>query len=215
MNRPFNFLVIALAAAPAFAGSIAVTLSGNFGTPSSGSSVFDNQNYSINFLIPDPSLPSSITCCLAQISATYNVNALLAVPGLGLAISDPVQVQYNNQLPLGQWINIAIFTGLPVGDFMLLTPFQINSGALWNGLADGLGTPVINALNAAPGSGIWHLEQNTPNMGPIPIAVYSNGPMTLTAAAAAPPAQVPEPAPVWLLAAALLGLPVYRHRRRA
>jgi hypothetical protein len=62
----------------------------------------------------------------------------------------------------GKWLNIFTFTGLPMGDFMVLSPFQINSGELWNGLAGVLGTPVITPLNAAPGTGLWHLEQNTP-----------------------------------------------------
>ncbi len=200
MCRQFSFLFVALAAAPAFAGPIAVTLSGNFGAPQGGSSVFDNQSYSVNFLVPDPSSPSATTCCFAQISATYNVNAHLGAPGIGLSLDNAVQVQYNSQLPLGKWLNIFSFTGLPVGDFMVLTPFQINSGELWNGLAGALGTPVITPLNGAPGTGVWHLEQNTPNMGPIPIAVYPNGAMTITAVA------VPEPAPAWLLAAALVAL---------
>jgi hypothetical protein len=201
MNRQFSLLFIVLAVAPAFAGPIAVTLSGNFGAPQGGSSVFDNQNYSVNFLIPDPSSPSATTCCLAQISsATYNVNAHLAVPGIGLALDNAVQVQYNSQLPLGKWLNIFTFTGLPVGDFMVLTPFQINSGELWNGLAGALGTPVLTPLDGAPGTGVWHLEQNTLDRGPIPIATYPNGAMSITAA------EVPEPTPVWLLAAALLAL---------
>jgi hypothetical protein len=207
MCRQFSFLVIALAAAPAFASPIAVTLSGNFGAPQGGSSVFDNQNYSINFLIPDPSSPSATTCCLAQISATYDVNAHLGVPGIGLALDDAVQVQYNSQLPLGKWLNIFSFTGLPVGDFMVLTPFQINSGELWNGLAGALGTPAITPLHGATGTGTWHLEQNTQNRGAIPIAVYPNGRMTITAAP-----QVPEPTPAWLLAAGLLAWAVSRQK---
>jgi hypothetical protein len=60
---------------------------------------------------------------------------------------------------------------------------------LWNGLAGALGTPVIARLDNPPGTGVWHLEQNTPNMGPIPIAVYANGAMS-----------------VWLHAGALLTL---------
>ncbi len=200
MCRQFGFLLIALTATPAFAGPIAVTLSGNFGMPQGGSSVFDNQNYSVDFLIPNPSSPSATTCCLAQISATYNVNAHLGVPGIGLSLDNAVQVQFNSQLPLGKWLNIFAFTGLPVGDFMVLTPFQINSGELWNGLAGALGTPVISALNGAPGRGVWFLEQNTPNMGPLPIAVYGNGAMTITAG------EVPEPASAWLLAVAVLVL---------
>ena len=192
-------------AAPALASPISVTLTGNFGAPSSGSSVFDNQNYTISFVIPDPSSPSAVTCCLAQISAGYNVTALFAAPGIGLSLDNSIQAQYYSQLPLGQWLNLGNFTGLPVGDFMLLTPFQINTGQLWNGLAGALGTPSINLLNAAPGTGTWHLEQNSTG-GPIPIAVYQNGTATLTAQA------VPEPALVWMLGGALLGIWVLRRR---
>ncbi len=131
MKAPAGWVFIAIAAsaaAPAFGGPIAVTISGNFGAPQGGSSVFDNQNYSIQFLIPDDGSPSSSTCCVAQVSVTYDVIAHLAVPGIGLAVDDAVQAQYNDQLPLGEWLNLFSFTGLPVGDFMVLTPFQINSG---------------------------------------------------------------------------------------
>ena len=199
MYRKFTFL-LALAAAPAFAGPIAVTLSGNFGAPQGGSSVFDNQDFSISFLIADDSSPSATTCCVAQISATYDVIAHLLVPGIGLSLDNPIQAQYNSQLPLGKWLNLFSFTGLPVGDFMVLTPFQINSGELWNGLAGPLGTPAITPLSRAPGTGVWHLEQNTPNMGPIPIAVYANGPMSISAA------EIPEPQPVPLILGACLVL---------
>ena len=201
MYRYLGFLLVALSAAPAFTNPIDVTLSGNFGAPQDGSSVFDNQNYAINFVIPDPASPSDTTCCLFQISAAYEVNVHLAVPAIGLSLDNVLQVQYNSQLPLGEWLNIVSFTGLPVGDFMVLSPFQINSGELWNGLAGALGTPVINPLNGAPGTGIWHLEQNTQNVGPIPIAVY-NSAIFITAA------EVPEPAPVWLLAGFLAALVV-------
>lgn len=197
MFRCCRFLWIVLAVAPAFAEPIAVTLVGNFGAPQSGSSLFDNQNYTVTFIIPDQSSPSATTCCAGQISATYDVNTQFAVPGIGLSLANAVQVQYNSQLPLGEWLNIFSFTGLPAGDFMVLTPFQLNSSDLWNGLAGPLGTPMITLLNNAPGSGIWHLEQNT-SAGPIPIAVYATGPMTITAATA-----VPEPASAWLLAGAL------------
>jgi len=202
MKAPGGWLFIATAAfsAPVFGGPIAVTISGNFGAPIGGSSVFDNQNYSVQYVIPDDASTSSTVCCVAQISANYDVIAHFAVPGIGLAVDNAVEVQYNSQLPLGKWLNIFSFTGLPVGDFMVLTPAGINSGELWNGLAGPLGTPAITPLNDAPGSGIWHLEQNTPNMGPIPIAVYSGGPMTITAT---PATQTPEPNLTWLVAGAL------------
>src|SRR5262245_243649 len=103
MYREFRLVLTVLTAVPALATPIAVTLSGNFGPPQSGSSIFDNQSYSVNYLIPDPASPSATTCCLAQISATYNVIGHLAVPGIGSSIDNAVQVQYNSQLPLGKW----------------------------------------------------------------------------------------------------------------
>ena len=62
MFRHLRLLLIALAAAPGFAGPIAVTLSGNFRAPQGGFSVFDNQNFTINFLVPHPVSPSATTC---------------------------------------------------------------------------------------------------------------------------------------------------------
>ena len=63
-------------------------------------------------------------------------------------------------------------------------------------MAGALGTPEITLFDHAPGSGVWHLEQNTSDRGPIPIAVYS-GQMNLTAA------KVPEPGLMWVVAVAL------------
>jgi hypothetical protein len=205
MCRHFSLLLMCLAAVPVFADSIAVTLSGNFGAPQGGSSVFDNQNYIVSFLISDSASPSETTCCLSQISATYDVTANLSVPGIGLSLDDAVQVQYNSQLPLGKWLNIFGFTGLPVGDQLLLTPFQVNSGELWNGLAGAFGTPVITLLNDEPGMGTWHLEQNSP-MGQLPIAFYPNGAVTITAT------EVPEPGSAWTLTTLILGCVLLRVR---
>jgi hypothetical protein len=205
MSRHFGLLLIALAAAPALADSVALTITGNFGAPTSGSSVFDNQNYSVSFLIPDTASPASTTCCMFNISATYNVNATLVVPGLDLSINDPIQAQYEDEAPIGQWLNIGNFGGLPVGSFMILTPFQIDSGELWNGLAGALGTPVINPLDDTPGSGFWRLEQDT-SMGPIPLANYENSVATISVA------EVPEPALVCQLAAALFALGLFRQK---
>jgi hypothetical protein len=206
MSRHFGLLLIALAAAPALADSVAVTITGNFGAPTDGSSVFDNQNYSVSFLIPDTASPTSTFCCMFEIAATYNVNATLAVPGLGLSIDDIVQAQYVDEAPIGQWLNIGNFGDLPVGSFFILTPFQIDSGELWNGLDGALGTPVIDPLDDTPGSGFWRLEQNT-SMGPIPIAEYENSVATISVA------EVPEPAQVWQLGAAFLALGLFRPKR--
>ena len=205
MRNRFCLVLVSFAALPLLADSIAVTLSGNFGAPQGGSSVFDNQDYVLSILIPDSASPSQTTCCFAQISATYDVIANLSVPGIGLSVDDPVQVQYNSQLPLGKWLNIFGFTGLPVGDQLLLTPFQINSGDLWNGLAGAAGTPVITLLNNQPGTGTWHLEQNSP-MGQLPIAFYSSGPISITAT------EVPEPATAWMLTALIVGCALLRAR---
>jgi hypothetical protein len=142
-----------------------------------------------------------------QTEADYAVLAELQVPGLGLTLDRNVTVGYIYQLPLGQWINIFSFTGLPVGDFMVVTPLQVNSGQLWNGLAASLGTPVITPLSNAPGTARFFLEQNTSNQGPIPIAIYDQGAMTITAAA------IPEPQTLWLCSGGLL-LIVMTYRRR-
>jgi hypothetical protein len=122
-----------------------------------------------------------------------------------LALDDAVQVQYISQLPL-KWMNILVFTGLPVGDYMLLTGFQIDSGELWNGLVDPLGTPAITPLRGAAGrGGFWAVEQNSP-IGPIRIVSYAS-PLTVTAA------EIPEPAPVWMLGAAPFALALFQKRR--
>ena len=76
MDRHFRFLLIGLASLPAVADTVAITLSGNFGPAQSGSSMLDNQNYTINFVVADSALPDSTTCCLFEISATYDVAAL-------------------------------------------------------------------------------------------------------------------------------------------
>ena len=191
-----------LAVAPALADPVTVTISGNFGP--GGSSVFDNQDYTLNYLIPDSAMPSVTTCCDFQISATYDVNAQLAVPGIGLTLDNAVQVVYNNRLPLGQWMFIIGFEGLPQGDLMLWPIVQINSGDLWNGLAGPLGTPVINPLNNAPGTALWALEQFSP-MGDLPIAGY-DGAVNITATS------VPEPAGGWLLEITLLAFALFRKK---
>jgi hypothetical protein len=157
VSRMFGRFIVplmCLAAASAFADTVAVTISGNFGTPQGGSSLFDDQNYTVDFVIPDSANPSVTTCCLANVEADYDVTAQFKVPGLGLSLDEPVEVEYNSEPPLATWLNIFSFTGLPVGNYMLLTGFQLDSGALWNGLAGPLGTPVINQLNDAAGSGI-------------------------------------------------------------
>ena len=196
MFRHFRFLLLCSLAARVFAAPVSVTLNGNFGAPTGGSSILDNQNYSVTYTIPNPASPDAVTCCLANISAEYDVIAHLAIPGLGVSIDNAVQVQYENQLPMGQWLNIFTFTGLPVGDFMVLTPFQLTSGELWNGLAGSLGTPQINLLDHAAGTGVWHLEQNMADGGPLPIAVYS-GDMNFNAD------PVPEPGSTWIVALAV------------
>jgi hypothetical protein len=196
--------VCTLAAAP-----IDVTISGNFGRPSSGSSLFDQQNYFITYTIPDPHSPTRFFDApggTGQIEAIYDVLGTLAVPDLALTVISPVEVGYENQAPLGLWLNIGVFSPLPVGDFLLLTPFQTVVGApLWNGLTGARGVPEINVLNAQPGTARFFLEQNTPNQGPIPLAVYE-GPATISAVS------IPEPTGLALM---LVGLAVFALHRCA
>ncbi len=211
MNKERSALtiVIALWCIAAFANGspIAVTIAGNFGSPIQGTSAFDNQAYSINFTIPDPSAPDATVCCApGQVEADYNVFATWSVPGLGFSHSDPIIAGYLNQQPLGLWMNLSFFTGLANGDFMLVTPLQVND-PLWNGLAGPVGTPVINLLDHSPGTAIFHFEQPDPGGASVPFAVYQSS-LTLTAAA------VPEPAPAPFLAGVLIAGYLYRRLSR-
>jgi hypothetical protein len=184
----------------ALAGPIAITIEGNFGAPLGGSSIFDSQNYRIAFDIVDPHAPSVSTYApqFSMISVSYHVPVHLSVPGIGLSLDNVVDVQYLSQPPLGIWMNVMTFTGLPVGDFMVLTPLQtLNATPLWNALVDPIGQPEITLLNHEPVSTRYFLEQSVPNQGAMPLAFYENGPATITAAG------VPESATVTLLAGAL------------
>jgi len=189
----------------AFADPIQVTLSGNFGAPSGTSTVFDNQNYSVTYTIADPHSPTSFFDApggVGQIEAIYDLQAVLSVPGIGFSVASPVEVEYFNQAPLGLWLNIGVFRPLPVGDFLIMTPFQTLSGApLWNGLAGARGTPEIYPLTGEAGSARWFLEQNT-----LPLAVYASGTSAITAA------PVPEPSAAALLAGSLFVLAYMRRR---
>jgi hypothetical protein len=203
----FAFLALS---SRAVASPVAVTLFGNLGAPAGSSTLFDNQNYQISFTIPDPHAPTTVfepIGGVGQTSAAYRVPARLSVPGIGLELMNPVDVIYNSQEPVGNWMNIMTFTGLPVGDFMVVTPVRTLSGVLlWNALAGSLGTPEITLLNAEPAYARFFLEQNTPNIGPVPIAVYENGASAITAM------EIPEPATVLLVGAGLLT--VWRAPRR-
>jgi hypothetical protein len=194
------------------ASSIGVTISGNFGPSSAGSSVLDNRSYFINFTIPDPHSPTMIVDAPgAQVSATYHVSASLDIPGLGVAVTKALDVSYVKQAPLGIWMNIFTFTGLPVGDFMVLTPLQTISGIpLWNGLAGSLGQPEISLLNGEPASARFFVEQNTPNMGPIPIAIYDHGTATITSLSAG---SVPESSTLTIMPFVVLGLACWRRAK--
>jgi hypothetical protein len=201
-----RFVLVFVFVGAAAATPINVMLFGNFGMPSSGSSPFDNQNYLITYTIPDPRAPTRYFDApggIGQIDAIYDVPGTLTVPGLGLTVVAPVEVGYENQAPLGLWLNIGVFQPLPVGDFLILTPFQTAGPVpLWNGLSGARGAPEINRMDAQLGSARFFLEQNTPNQGPIPIAVYE-GPAFMTAAA-----PIPEPAGFVLLVPALALLAV-------
>jgi hypothetical protein len=211
MLRPLIALTFGLLPA-ALASPITVTLSGNFGASSGDATLFDHQNYSVMFTIPDPSSPTRFFDApggIGQISAIYDVPAILSVPGIGFSVVSPVEVVYNNQAPLGLWLNVGVFRPLPVGDFLVLTPFQTISGApLWNGLAGARGTPEITLLTAEAGSARWFLEQNTSDRGAIPIAVYDHGPIAITAAPT-----IPEASTIALTSGGLLAMLGLRRRK--
>jgi hypothetical protein len=197
--------VCGLITAPAFADSVNVTLSGNFG--SGGLSVLDNQNYTITFSIADPASPSRTYCCAGTIIIVYDdTNAQLSVPGIGLSLNEAVGIVYNTSPGNpGNWMNVIGFTGLPQGDLLLWSGVQLDNGNLWNGLADPLGTPVINLFNDAPGTGLWALEQYNPTTGDIPID-SGLGAIDITVTS------VPEPAGGWLLGTAILALGLFHKR---
>lgn len=187
------------------AAPVTVLITGNFGPGSGGSTVLDNQNYSILFPIPDPHSPSASFSMGAAANATYQVPVMLNIPGLGISISNFISADYRNDpstLPtLGMWLNLTTFTGLPVGDFMVMTPLTTAAGPLWNGLAGTLGTPEILPLNQAPAHARFFVEKNTPGQGPIPLAVYDAGTAFITQTSPAP-----EPGTIGLIVTGLLAL---------
>jgi hypothetical protein len=147
----------------------------------------------VQFTIPDVSAPdtSIVSPDLSFRSITYLTPGTLSVPGLALSVVSPLQVQYV-QSAGDQWLNLFQFSPLPVGDFMLLTPFySVNKAPLWNGLADGLGTPALNALPGQPFYSLWRLQQiPTPGLPSIPLAGFESRTdmYTITESAA-----IPEP----------------------
>ena len=64
----------------------------------------------LNFVISDAAAPSSTFCCV-EISATYFVDVTLLVPGIGLSTTEAVDVQYNDEAPLGEWLNVGNIGG--------------------------------------------------------------------------------------------------------
>ena len=194
----FLFVITLASAAP-----ITVVITGNFGAPTGGTTILDNQDYSIVYTIPDPHSPTnSMGIPNTWANADYQVPTLLSIPGLNFSVVNMVGAGYYNQQPLGLWLNLMTFTGLPVGDFMVMTPLQTFDGStLWNGLAGVLGDPELTTLNHVPVSARFFVEQNTTNQGPIPLAFYENG----TAFISQTPA-VPEPVTSGLIAAVLLAI---------
>jgi hypothetical protein len=127
MFRQFCICLLLAVSSRVLAGPIAVTLAGNFGTPVGSPTVFDQQGYQVTFVIADPHSPATFVDVpgpLGQVSVTYHVPARLSVPGIGLTADSNIDVNYNDQAPVGFLLNIAVFTGLPVGDFLILTPLQ-------------------------------------------------------------------------------------------
>lgn len=203
-------LVLALAiTSTVCAGPIVFSMSGTFGQANGTPTVLDNQDYFINFVIPDPHSPARVfDNPIAQIGATYPVIAQLAIPGLNFVTQNLIEAGYNSQQPLGLWLNLSTFTGLPVGDFMVATPVQVFGTPLWNGVAGALGTPELNVFTNAPAHARFFIEQNTPNQGAIPIAVYESAAVISQLAPGG--GQVPEPGSMATVGAALLGVLMWR-----
>lgn len=185
---------------PLVAAPITVTITGNFGAPTGGTTVLDYQNYSIVYTIPDPHAPTnSMAIPGTWANAEYQVAAQLSIPGLSFSAIEPVGAGYYNQQPLGLWLNLMTFTGLPVGDFMVMTPLlTLDGSTLWNGFAGALGDPELMTVDHVPASARFFVEHNTATQGPIPLAVYDNGTAFISQTSA-----VPEPATSAFTAAAL------------
>jgi hypothetical protein len=204
-------------AAQLLPGAVVVRIEGNFGPASGTSTVFDNQNYLVQFTIPDPASPASSAADPGTgfSRVDYTTSAALSVPGIGLSVplGAPNTIEYIQSLgtsPFDNWMNIFQFYGLPVGGFMLATPVYSLSGApLWNGLAPPL-TPAINQLNHEPVSALWRLQQiPNPGLPSIPLASYGAGVATITVQDA------PEPSSMVLVGALCAGFVLVRATRLA
>ncbi len=175
--------------------AIIVRIDGNFGPPLGTPTVFDNQDYSVQFTIADPASTWSSSVGPGSARVDYTTSAVMSVPGIGgsFFLGVPNTVEYIQSG--GSWMNIFQFYGLPAGDFMLVTPLQTLSGLpLWNGLAPPLGTPEINEFNHEPVFALWRLQQiPVPGLPSIPLASYDAGIATITVQ------NVPEPSAMALL----------------
>ncbi|MFN7922290.1 MAG: PEP-CTERM sorting domain-containing protein [Bryobacteraceae bacterium] len=200
-----KLLFIAALAHTCLASPLAITLQGTLQRSGGPATVFDNQPYSVTFTIPDPALPvsGSVSPDLASRSVLYLTLGTLNVPGIGLSVTSPLQVQFiqdsSPALTFHQWMNIFQFQPLPVGDFMLLTPmYTIDGSPIWNGLADGLGTPSLSLLSAKQVYTLWRLQQIPgPGLPSLPLAGFESRADSLTISA------IPEPS---TLALTFLGL---------
>jgi hypothetical protein len=200
-------------------GAVVVRIEGNFGPGSGTSTVFDNQDYLVQFTIDDPTSPASSTdnpgTGFSRVD--YTASALLTVPGIGLSVplGMPNTIEYvrspGNFQSFDNWMNVFQFYGLPVGDFMLLVPLHTLSGApLWNGFA-APDTPVINLFNHEPVSASWALEQIPgPGLPSVPLTGYG-GIATITVQDAA----APEPSSMVLVGALCAALILSLRRSKA
>ena len=201
----------------AAAGPITVVISGNFGAPTGGSTILDNQNYSIFYTVPDPHSPTStVAIPNTEVRVQYDVPTTLSIPGLNFSVTETVGAWYESQQPMGLWLNLMTFTGLPVGDFMVMTPLQTLDGTpLWNGLAGSLGDPELTEFSNVPVSARFFVEQNTTTDGPLPLAFYESGPATMAQIPAVPePSGLEECAALFVAAGFVRGAWVSRRRRR-
>ena len=79
------------------AALVTVLITGNFGPGQGGSTVLDNQDYSISYTILDPHTPASAFADPGNVAnATYQIPVRLSIPSLGLSIVNRVAADYRS-----------------------------------------------------------------------------------------------------------------------
>lgn len=146
LNTIIGCLIAAfqLTAAPLY-----VSIEGNFGSPSGGSSWLDHQDYVLTYSIPNPGAPDLNS---PPDRITYLVPVTLSVPSIGVIGSHAGQVAYFS----GSTSAITIFgiTGVPTPSDPFMILFLGAPTPVWNG---NVGSPVIFPLSDVTAGTDWVL----------------------------------------------------------